>query len=277
MTHTVTIGDSHSGIFQDLAPRWTTYSDAFTAERFRTGFEGIWRELDPWLRQQRPTHVVLTAMEIDIRGHWWRHMPRTPDWTMASLVSLWAQQFYHSVEQFANRYAIQRVVIWGPPPATDRTTYNPDWPFVGPVATRNRLIDAYNHQMISLATERIGYATAFYDYVDLSTFVAVNYTETDGVHYFQTLGDQFWTGLVLPALSGFQQHVPPAQELQYQDQPGTTPGLYDTWIRTEDLTQAVTARTTRINDTSYTYMTVKHNWSQWPKRYRELSVAGPKP
>jgi hypothetical protein len=277
MTHTVTIGDSHGGIFQDLAPRWTTYSDAFTAERFRTGFEGIWRELDPWLRQQRPTHVVITAMEIDIRGHWWRHMPRTPDQSIAEQVKIETEKFYQSVEQFADRYSIERVVIWGPPPATARTTYNPDWPFVGPVTTRNRLIDAYNHEMIQRTTAQIGYATAFYDYVDLDTFRTVNYTETDGVHYFPSLGQQFWTGLVLPALSGFQQHRPPPQELNYTEQAGTNPGLYDTWIRTSDLAQAVTARTTQVDGNSYTYMTVRDNWAQWPRQYQELAVTGPRP
>jgi hypothetical protein len=131
--------------------------------------------------------------------------------------------------------------------------------------------------MIALATDRIAYATAFYDYVDLDTFRTVNYTETDGVHYFQTLGDQFWTGLILPALSGFQQHLPPEQELNYTEYAGITPGLYDTWIRTQDLTQAVTSRTTQVNDESYTYMTVKDNWSQWPRQYRELAVTGPRP
>lgn len=272
MTKIVTIGDSHSGIFQDLAPRWTTYSDAFTCDRFCTGFPGIWQELDPWLRQQRPTHVVLTAMEIDIRGHWWRHMPRQPEQTIEESIDAECRKFYSAVQAMADRYGIERVVIWGPPPATNRTTYNPDWPFVGPVATRNRLINSYNHAMITQSTDRIAYATAFYDYVDLSTFHAVNYTETDGVHYFQTLGDRFWAGLILPALSGFQQHLPPANELRYVEHSQEQRGLYDTWIRTEDLAQAVQARTTLVNNTSYTYMTIRDNWSQWPKTYRELGL-----
>jgi len=277
MTHIVTIGDSHGGIFQDLAPRWTTYSDAFTAERMITGYPGIWQELDPWLRQQRPTHLVVCAGEIDIRGHWWRHMPRTPEQLPRDYIQARADELVEAVTRMADRYAVQRVVIWGPPPATDKTTYNPDWPFVGPTSTRNRLIDAYNHAMIERSTDRIAYATAFYDYVDLSTFITVNYTETDGVHYFPTLGPQFWTGLILPALSGFQQHLPPKQELVYQEHPAESRGLYDTWIRTQDLTQAVQSRTTHVNNIQYTYMTIRDNWSQWPKTYRELGLLGPRP
>jgi hypothetical protein len=188
-----------------------------------------------------------------------------------------AEELVKSAVDIADRYSIERVVIWGPPPATDKTTYNPDWPFVGPTTTRNRLIDAYNHEMIELTTARVGYATAFYDYVDLDTYATVNYTETDGVHYFPSLGQQFWTGLLLPALSGFQQRVPPASELTYTEHLAERRGLYDTWIRTEDLTQPVEARTTRVNDTEYTYMTIKDNWNQWPSRYRELGLQRPRP
>jgi hypothetical protein len=277
MTRIVTIGDSHGGIFQDLAPRWTTYSDAFTAERFCTGFPGIWQEMTPWLAQQHATHLVVCAGEIDIRGHWWRHMPRQADEPIADYIAARAGELYQAVEDLADRLGLERVVIWGPPPATDRTTYNPDWPFVGPTTTRNRLIDAYNHAMIERSTDRIAYATAFYDYVDRTTFETVNYTETDGVHYFPTLGPQFWTGLILPALSGFQQHLPPEQELVYQEHPAESRGLYDTWIRTQDLTQPVQSRTTHVNNIQYTYMTIRDNWSQWPKTYRELGLLGPRP
>jgi len=273
----IILGDSHGGLFADQAPRWSPFREAFTARRFIEQWPEIWQELDPWIRSHRPSWAVVSVMEIDIRGHWWRHMPRHPEQSLADQTARRAEEFHQAVVRFADRYDLERVVIWGPPPATTQTTYNPDWPFVGPATTRNQLIDAYNHEMIARATNRIAYATAFYDYMDRDSWRPVGYTETDGVHYAPHLGPGFWSGLVLPAAAGFQQQSPGADAVDYCEHEPEVRGLYDTWMRTEDIRRPVVSRTTQVQGHSYTYMSIRDHWSQWPEHYRELGVKRARP
>lgn len=280
------LGDSHSNLFSGCAGVTHRQSPgAFTARRFADpDFGELWSWMSPWLDQHRGADtLVLSASEIDIRAHFWRHIPRavTQGISLSAFITSKAVELLTAVYRVQRTWDIGRVVLWTAPPATANTRYNPDWPFVGSVQTRNTLIHRFNLEISQqiLGNPGVGLATGFYDYIDPETYLARDHIPSDGVHWHSSLRDQLWTNHVLPAVQGqsidlgaaysqMSQHLP-----RFDEATATPTWLYDTWIRTEDLKESLdTDPRACINGLDYSRIYLRDP-TRFPDCYRELILA----
>lgn len=245
----ILLGDSHADIFQHrVASRFPNLTVVPTARRFANfAFLDLWSRLDPWLSQYADHTLVLCVNEIDIRVHYWRHLPRSGQ-SCDHYVKDLAQQLFASISEVVIKYKLAQCLLWGAPPAQARSGYNRDWPYCGPTQVRNKLIHLFNyffHGLVRTNPEsRVKFVTAFYDYVDLD-FQSPNFVSSDGVHYNQDQADRLWDRIQLATLSqsmdlDFSQY--PLQFEYYQaacaDSQHTQ---YDAWLDLEP-PQAVLSR-----------------------------------
>lgn len=204
MSKVILVGDSHSDLFRSIAniDAYNLKGRVLTAQRFvDKNFQDIWSSLDPWLQARARSNLILCVNEIDIRGHYWRHIPRSNQ-SVKDQVANQAQLLFSRLEEVLAQYSLNSILLWGVPPACNRTLNNHQWPFVGSVETRNRLIHIFNRSFCKLLkpNSRIKFATAFYKYLDSKSWLTVNHRPTDGVHWDVSQRDLFYSELVQPLL-----------------------------------------------------------------------------
>lgn len=282
----ILIGDSHSVPYQQYSS--CAYSGmhdmVVTAERF-SDFENqaFWGPLDSWINAHSPqgAKLLLAINEIDIRGHYWRHLPRTPEVSPADFVAARVDRVFTAIETVVNRYGFERAVLWGAPPATASTTYDADWPFVGGVPTRNRLINEFNRQFMARATSQVRYATGYYGFIDPHAYMPVNHMPTDGVHWDNSLTTEFWDNFITPLLIGDNLTAShPIPEKMTTDQYRISAerrlitDLYDTWMPITELAAQGDAnevtRRTQFDNTEYGFVNVRQHRHLFPFEYTEL-------
>ena len=279
------IGDSHSNMFADVpGVEHQRSPGAFTARRFADpDFSEVWSWLSPWLSARRGADaLVLSASEIDVRAHFWRHIPRavTQGISLSAFITSKAVELLTAVSRVQRDYAIGRVVLWTAPPATDRTSYNPDWPFVGSVTTRNVLIHLFNCEVQRQirGNPGIGLATGFYDYINPDSYLAQDHIPSDGVHWHNSLKDSLWNQHLLPVIYGQTVDLGPVYQQMSNHIPrfvatqARPTWLYDTWIRTEDLEQSLdTDPRASINGSDYSRIYLRDR-TRFPDSYREMAL-----
>lgn len=287
------LGDSHTDIFQRL-PHVSRFDVGqcntvlFTSHRFTNDNDwDLWSKLDSWFRtytvnsSNAAKTLVITSGEIDLRVHYWRHLPRnyTQQLSITDFVTSLANVFYSKLVDIADRYALEKIVVWAPPVAGERAHYNSQYPFSGSAQVRNYLIHIWNKVFCQITQndERISLSTAFYHYVNPITYSASTETH-DGVHWPDHFGPEFWQHLILPAIDHKGIYVGENWNTMFNDQfrmcEVVSDGrqLYDSWVRTDhcqqipDITQTVS-----INDKSYSWVTADHR-HRLPKDYIELSL-----
>ena len=278
-------GDSHSNMFAGVAGVVHQRSpQAVTARRVSDPtFSELWSWLAPWFEVHRGADsLVLSASEIDIRAHFWRHLPRefAQGTTVPEFMAGKVAEFMAGIARIQQVYGIARVVLWSAPPATANTTYSPDWPFVGSVSTRNVLIHLFNSefQRQIQGNSQVFLATGFYDYIDPQTYLPRDHIPSDGVHWHDSLRDQLWTQHIAPAISGHAVDLGSAYHAMSQHRPyfvehTTSPGcLYDTWVRTEDLPES-RAEDPRavVGGVDFSRIYLKDS-ARFPASYRELAL-----
>lgn len=282
---TLVIGDSHSNLFASCAgvAHWHS-PGAFTARRFADpDFSELWSGLGPWLEAHRDRDcLVLSSSEIDIRAHFWRHIPRAigQGMSLENFITSKAVELLTGILRVQRTYQIAKIVLWTAPPATANTHYNPDWPFVGSVSTRNVLIHLFNLEFQRQISQNPGVflATGFYDYIDPVTYLPQDHIASDGVHWDSSLRDQFWQQHVLPVTQGQTVDLGPAYHTMSQHRPrfvehvASPEWLYDTWIRTEDLSQSLdTDPRAQVQGQDYSRIYIRDR-SRFPGSYRELAL-----
>ena len=288
MTSTVLLlGDSHTDIFQRL-PGVARFDVGqcdtvlFTSHRFtNNNDQDLWSKLDPWLKTQTANTLVITSGEIDIRVHYWRHLPRnyTQQSSITDFVASLAGVFYRKLVDIADRYSLEKIVVWAPPVASERAHYNSQYPFSGSAHVRNYLVHLWNKEFCQIIQNdsRISLSTAFYHYVDPDTYSASTETH-DGVHWPDHFGPAFWQHLILPAIDRKGIYVGDHWNTMSNDQfrmcEAVSDGrqLYDSWVRTDQCQQVQDIKhTVSINDKSYSWVTADQR-HRLPKDYIELSL-----
>lgn len=237
----VLFGDSHGEKFRGCGSvQYYRDPAAYTAQRLIQRDPVIWPGLQTFLLSHAAADcAVISVGEVDIRGHFWRHYPRHHHRTTVSeFVYSRAGQLWQCLEELQQQYQWGRVVLWGPPPATANTNYDPGWPFSGAVATRNMLINQWNHCCREFAekSSSMAYATAYYDHIDSLRHQAVNHAPSDGVHWQDSVSEEFWQRYILPAMQGqnlvLNRTVMDTMNYHYslevQTQRSNT--LYDSWV-----------------------------------------------
>jgi hypothetical protein len=143
--------------------------------------------------------------------------------------------FHNRLEKMIQEYGLARIVLWGAPPAGLNITNNPHWPFVGPTATRNRIIDLFNRKFAERCRSKgsIVFATGFYQYIDPVSYEPLGHIPSDGVHWSSSLTEEFWNTLIVPAMHGDQRPTPPGPEFTFGSQTVHNLDQYDSWIRVD--------------------------------------------
>ena len=228
------LGDSHINQFRGRGEYFDLGGEVLTADRLVSGYEPLWSRFSEWIGQDRSgDDLIVSLNEVDIRAHYWRHIPRGT--TVRGWILDRAGAFYRRLLEIHSLGKLNRIVLWGAPPAGLNITNNPHWPFVGPTATRNRLIDLFNREFAGMcrAGGPVVFATGFYQYMDNNTYEPVGHIPSDGVHWADSLADSFWSELIEPAISGVQQPIPSGPEYTFGYQTVSNQDQYDSWIQIE--------------------------------------------
>ena len=252
MSRTLLVGDSHTGIFHGQ-PNMVVYGHddgLYTARNYGELVDQPGSRLNSFYQQyQGPdTSVLLCIGEVEIRAHWWKHIPEehTNGNTFSSYIKECANRLYQAAKTTVDTHGFSSIVLWGAPPATNNTTYNPAWPFIGSVSTRNILAHLFNSAFLECVNQnpsetRIKFATGFYDYIDPLTYLPTFDIPSDGVHWSSPLRDFVWN-TVEPMLNSkdltytnplFDQLA--TQSFEISSTTATPTWLYDTWILGNDL------------------------------------------
>lgn len=278
-------GDSHSNIFAGMPGAVHLHSPiAVTARRVADWeFREIWDRPGPWLQQHQGAEcLVLSSSEIDIRAHFWRHLPLaiSQGSSIEEFVASKVGELVNCIERIQSTYNIARVILWSAPPATANTNYNADWPFVGSVSTRNTLIHLFNceFQQQIRSKSSIAVATGFYDYIDPISYLPKDHIPSDGVHWHISLVRQLWEQHIVPNVQGVGVDLGTAYQIMKTHSPSfvdqsVVPGcLYDTWVRTDDLVASKEDDTRAVvNGVDYSRIHLQDR-SRFPANYRELSL-----
>ena len=230
------LGDSHINQFRGRGTYFNLGGEVLTGQRLVEGYQPIETRLQEWLLSQggSGSGLVVSLNEVDIRGHYWRHIPRSGD--VQQYVRDRVHAFHNRLSNMLVEAKLSRIVLWGAPPAGLNITNNPHWPFVGSTATRNRIIDLFNREFAKLVKPGgpIVFCTGFYQYMNMDTHEPVGHIPSDGVHWADSLAEQFWTDLVNPALlTGEQPPIPPGPEYVIGQAEVSNLDQYDSWIRVE--------------------------------------------
>ena len=287
------LGDSHTDIFLGK-PNVNRFDvrlckqQAFTIHRFSDFDEvDLWSPLANWFEQNTTNSLtpcrtlVITGGEIDVRAHFWRHIPRHYQGknSILSYVQSVAVRFYQSLVTVCEKYGIKKVVVWGAPVAGERAQYNSEHPFVGSSQTRNRLVHIWNREFIRIIENdpRISLATAYYNFIDPSNYSTVNPSPShDGVHWHDSYGPVFWEKLIQSCIDGNKIAAGTNWNDMYNDQfdivESTSQGTrqYDTWARTDQISNLdAIDRHIVINDQSYSWVRAE-NRNLLPSQYTEI-------
>jgi hypothetical protein len=230
MINTIVAGDSHSWPFQKMCGVGATFYEVntwLTSRDLGDPNSWCWSSLEPFLKYHTNIgfdRIILTINEVELRAHYWKHIVEAicnNGNTVDSFIKDYAVKCRNNVKNFIKKYNLKRAIIWGPPPAS---TYNPPWaqeqpyPFVGSGQTRNILYHIFHMHFIEAIKDDddIGFATAFYDYmqrdynlngndyfvIEGKTYIA-NRIVPDGIHFYES--DEIYGlihKLILPVISG---------------------------------------------------------------------------
>jgi len=282
-------GDSHTDIFggmQDVIKFNTAQckSSIMTIHRFTdAGDTDLWELLDPWFKNNQSSSLVISVGEIDIRAHFWRHIPRyyQDSQSILDYINSIALKFYNSLVNAFEKYNLERIVVWGAPVAGDGAHYNFKVPFSGSAQTRNILIHLWNRSFVNITNNdsRISFATAYYNFVDPVTYSTVIPSPShDGVHWRNEYGPKFWEKLIIPALSSRQNFVAGGLwEIMSNNIIDITETIssgtyqYDTWVRTDQAKDAVGKKQIVVNKIPYSFITADQR-KLLPDQYNELTL-----
>jgi hypothetical protein len=282
------LGDSHSDIFVGLASNrfdmCLCQSSIFTLHRFINQDESdLWSKLDPWFKNNTnsPSSLIITGGEIDVRAHFWKHIPRSyvDSSDIETYILNTALKFYQQLVLVCEKYQLEKIAIWGAPVAGERADYNFEVPFVGSSQTRNTLVHLWNKSLLKVINKdpRISFATAYYNFIDPDTYLTIQPNPShDGVHWHQQFGNIFWEQLISPALNSSSvvgDNFDIMKDDRFVIAESTSNGnqKYDTWARTDQLANDIDTRNILINNISYSWVRADYR-SLLPENYQELSI-----
>jgi len=284
------LGDSHTDIFE--GPHCKKFDlkgcdpELFTQKRFADSDDlNLWNKLDLWFEENTTadTYLVITSGDIDVRAHFWRHIPRNYQNSidLLSYIKDKSLKFYQSLIRIYEKYQLKQIVVWGTPVAGEKAQYNFQAPFVGSSQTRNKLIHLWNKEFINLIINdsRINFATAYYNFINPLTYSTIDPNPShDGVHWHHSFGNLFWNQLIIPALNGNKLLISDNWNLMCNDQfiisedNSTGTQLYDTWACTNQIKDLKSInKNVIINNVSYSYIRAE-NRDLLPETYRELCL-----
>ena len=288
---TLLLGDSHSDIFLHL-PGVSRFDLSqcqqvlFTIFRFTNHNDvDLWDRLDNWFAQHAALtkKIVITASEIDIRAHFWRHIPRHyQDYSdISKFVRANANSLYQSLVTLCDKYNLERVVVWSAPIAGERAQYNSQHPFSGSSKTRNQLVHIWNREFSEIIKNdrRLSLATAYYNFIDPETYSTVTPSPShDGVHWHSNYGPSFWETFIVPALNNPGTYVGDHWNIMYNHifDVSTTESSgdqkYDTWALAEQINNFEKIQhIVTINNQRYSWIPADLR-SLLPKQYKELGI-----
>jgi hypothetical protein len=250
MSNIVIIGDSHGAQLKAAVAGshfFDNGANPITAREF-VNFEGdTWARIDPWLTLHQGMDLVVVVGEVDIRGHYWRHIPRynlPPEQYVQSA----ALALYRAMGHAINLFGLKSATLWAPPPAAEPSldAYNEGYPFAGNIATRNRIIHLFNREFVGFLEPGgpIRFASAYYDYIDPDSYLTQGHTPTDGIHYRTDQYGRFFNELIEPCVQGSATVSVSNHDLfseMYRHQFGihtqtvSRVGNYDTWVSNEGI------------------------------------------
>jgi hypothetical protein len=253
MTRVLIIGDSHTGIFGAMPDVVLHTGDPalFTTEDYIKLVDQPDSRLSNFFKSQQSTakHLIICLGEIDARAHYWKHLATASSQGIdpACYIRQKIENLYQSIKKTADLYDFERVVLWGAPPAVDCVHYNPGYPFIGSVPTRNAMVHLFAREFINRikqdSTEnRIRFSTGFYEYINPLTYlVETDVPIKDGIHYILEVKQQLWN-LLTPVVFGDQLIYTGASFDQMQlhtfkvtASTVAQTSLYDTWVREKDI------------------------------------------
>ena len=292
------IGDSHAGIWWHRPEvtrfdHWNGKLDLFTTHRFINPDDlDLWDRLTPWFSRHttesaNPSKtLIITGGEIDIRVHYWRHLPRY--YKEPSDIIKYIQddilKFYSKLVEISNKYNLEKIIVWSAPVAGERASYNSHYPFSGSSQTRNQLIHLWNREFSKIIQndQRISLTSAFYNYIDFENYTTLNSNPSfDGVHWDHDtgpLGPVFWENFIIPATSEpividkakWNVMLDDQFDITEVESQGTY--QYDTWARTSQIADlSLIDRHIEINGISYSWVKAEHRYLL-PSQYVELAL-----
>jgi len=284
------LGDSHTDIFLRRTPikrfeMSQCKSSTFTTHRFTNQSElDLWSKLDPWLQHNgNNSSLIITSGEIDIRAHFWRHIPRSyiEPKDIINYISDKALKFYQMLCSIHEKYKLEKIVIWGAPIAGERAAYNYHAPFVGSSQTRNMLIHIWNKSILECIENdsRISFTTAYYNFINPFNYNSTPNPSPDGVHWDYEYGEfslKCYNELIIPALNsvsimGDNFNIMKNDQFEIAELSSAGTQEYDTWARTDQLIKNINERTVLINNVSYSWIKADQRLSL-PIEYKELTM-----
>lgn len=262
----------------------------FTSYRFINSQDiDLWSKLDYWFssyttNSSSPAKIlIITAGEIDIRVHYWRHIPRQCLTTLDLLqfIKDRAVAFYNKLTEVRSKYNLDHIIVWGAPVAGEKAQNNSEYPFSGSSLTRNKIIHLWNREFANLiiANKQFSLASAYYDFinpVDYSTLLP--YPSHDGVHWIDSYGSIFWEKIITPAMSkqglffGEQWNKMCNDKFYMSEEVSQGIQQYDTWARSDQcLNINGIEHHTQINSHYYSWIKSEYR-SKLPDQYTELSL-----
>lgn len=281
------VGDSHSHTFaaqscivnyQDESIR----NRPITAKDFTDSTSWCWEPLDAFLKLSvslNNNKLILCVNEVDIRAHYWKHLVEAVAQgdTVESYVQNLANKLYESIKSAIRKYNLEWAVLWGTPPASPNNLHHVEFPYMGSVTTRNIIIHMFNCAFNRAMKDdnecpNIGFATAFYEYINLQTYQAKSNFSLDGVHYADNLRPGLWE-VIKPVLRGeMRTNIPHFEEKKYGVVPQwtTSSRSYSSWVSEKYLTSVNSnPRYVNFNDETYHLLTMNDDL---PNEYYELGL-----
>lgn len=288
------LGDSHSDPFVNMpnvsrcdlskCDQWL-----FTSYRFTNPADfDLWSNINSWLssntiNSSNPSKIlVITGGEIDIRAHYWRHIPREYQHStdIVKYVERHAVQFFNTIKTVCNTYKLDHVVVWGSPVAGEKAQYNNEYPFSGSSQTRNKLIHMWNvafGKLIANSTQ-VSLASAYYDFINLDYTTITPSPSHDGVHWHDSYGPVFWENIILPATTnngiflGKNWEIMRNETFSITETSSQGTQKYDTWVRFNQLNDTNEFnQLAYVNGNTYVWVTANDR-SRLPEQYMELTI-----
>jgi len=274
------LGDSHADIFTHL-PNVNRFDPVlFTTYRFTNPDDlELWNRLDNWFSTNPSNILIITSGEIDIRAHYWRHIPRHYNNALdiVKYIDSMIIKFYNKLIEVCEKYKIEKVIVWGQPVAGEKAEYNNQHPFGGSSQTRNQLIHMWNIKFVNLIKDdnRIKFTTAYYNFINPSNYATLTPSPShDGVHWHNNFGPTFWNDYIMQA----EEKNIVIPEHMINDNFDITETVsegtqqYDTWARTDQITDITLAeRHIEIKGVSYSWVRSAFR-SILPNQYNELAL-----
>jgi hypothetical protein len=246
MSNLLLIGDSGTLALRNIPPAFV-YSGVPTALDFIKQIEKPNSELSRFLKshQSRARYAVLSLGGLDIRAHWWKHIPETGI-SPEAYIQKRVEDFYQSLKKTADLYGLEKIVIWGAPPAIQDVQFVPQYPYYGSAITRNIIKHIFSRSFNNcihrdLDETRIGQATRFYEYIMPDYQATPDVPLGDKVHYSFDVKDLLWKTLDpvvfgdLKIYTGNTFDQMQADRFEISSTIVDRTALYNTWILGKDI------------------------------------------